>query len=130
MTTTSGTFTLYLSTDPIDEPIKFEVEVTAEITEAIPERGPSYACGGEPAVEGRAEITVLDFDRKCGTSHFLFGASWLLDIIPQATLDRWAATLYEDYSPADDRADWERDQDVMNKRFDMLGGEAAECKRN
>lgn len=127
MTTTSGTFPLYLSTDPIDEPIKFEVEVTAEITEAIPERGPSHACGGEPAVEGRAEITNLYFMQSWQNyqSDSIFKSSWLLNFIPQAILNKWAAKLYESYSPADDRADWERDQNVMNERFDMLTRKAA-----
>ncbi|MCB7127918.1 MAG: hypothetical protein J3T61_00065 [Candidatus Brocadiales bacterium] len=132
MTTTTGTFSLYLSTDPIDEPTRFEVEVTAEITEAIPERGPSYACGGEPAVEGCAEIIKVEFNDR--HRNHLRNASWVLDFIPLATQEAWEAKLLEDYSPADDRADWERDQRlsqatsqaVLRKRFDMLNGETHE----
>lgn len=136
MKTTTGTFTLGLSIDPMQEPIEFEVEVEAEITEAQPERGPTYSCGGEPAVEGHAEIIFITYCRpikKCVGNGFrgyaFVPALWLLNIIPQDTLDAWAAKLYEDYTPADDRADWERDQrrdqEATKHFFAELTGKAA-----
>ena len=120
MKTTYGTFPLGLSFDPTQEPIEFEVEVEAEITEPQSERGPTYSCGGEPAVEGHAEIVHIEVcDRLTyGKKPIVWHpASWLLNIIPQTTLDAWAVTLYEDYSP--------EVRDVLRDRFDMITGKAA-----
>lgn len=118
--TTTGTFTLFLSTEPIiDGAIEFEVEVTAVIIKIVPGHEPSLNFNGEPASGGYAEIIRIAAHKE--TPDCMVQASWLLDIIPQTTLDRWAILLYE--SALDDPAPLNRDQAVMNKRFNMLMGD-------
>ena len=102
-------FELLISEGNGNEICSVEIEAVATIYPSQPQGERSYASGGEPAEEGHAEITALQFyDQQRNVTR---DVSSLLHILPQQFIDDLEVLIYEDRATeAADRADFEREK--------------------
>lgn len=125
--TTTGTFELFITEGGINDGLyPFAVELTANYQPGRPALEPSLASPGEPAEGPEVELTKIEVvSSKSDASRA--DLSFLLDILPQSITEKWELKLCENAGTlADDKGDWEQDQergqDETKKRFDMLSG--------
>ena len=122
---TTHPFELLIAKSNGDEICTVEIEAEATIYPYQPQTAPSYASGGEPAEDGKAEITALQFTDARNVTQ---DVSALLHILPQSFIDELETTIYENHDDGSDHA-WDERQERINQgtigRFRMLTGRAA-----
>lgn len=107
---------------------EIEVEIEFTVSPYIPEQGPSYASGGQPAEGGEVEIlsATLSIEGKwCGldTVTHTSAPDWLVNILASndAIIDRLRDAASQDDDGPDPDAAYERMRDGTMSAADYIG---------